>query len=508
MAKRNKKEELTGDITPVGFVAQTEAVEFINDQPAIPKDVNKPDYTNIGHINYTNITDIRESLEQLYGSTTNGEVNRRSRPMLKAEAWPQDTQPERKRSRLGKELNVSGLYLEVIGSTYIAFDANDREVFQATGISQYLSLAQKYHLGTLATKQDNPDKPDLTEYIYRCILSNDGLNRVFLKIPKGINLTDEELLNAGYEGRQNIRILDYLPNREKEILFKKKKKSNLKKKEAIKYIPANDFYTKTNDLFIDFKPFTLKHLYDTLVRSEGRAGLIASCNGKTCKAFEVIYDKNIKLIGLTTGLMKDGLVQVIGLTNDCGSLNEYNAKSNFVHAYMDPRECSGITSSSNILKFFRVKVTSAAKTNSLMTNYKNYRLKLVGEIFGADRISFNMHDFNGSGAIPCFSFYTQTTDNALRFHPDDFEVRLVDIKKLPLLNPKSNKDITQNSICTIVDDRRLNGLVRGDRVKVLSIKTSKSNMKNSVVTVMEVKSKNRFIVLLKQLKKNVDQTQK
>lgn len=415
--------------------------------------------------------------------------------------------PGIKKSISGRTLNSFGLTMTPLATGgFVAGDENDERVFFANSFAEYIQLATEYTRGATATKE--PLKPDLTEYTYRCILTDDGVSKVFLKVPKGLDLPDNELVAAGYEGRENIRVIDYLPNRENTLNFKPKSKFIPKKKDPIKYIRASEFITKTNDQFIDFKPLTLDLLYKSLVESRGRGAFLDSITETKCNRFEVLFDKATRTTGMTTGVVKNGLVQVIALTHDTGSTSDYDARSYFAHGYMDGFVASYITSGNSVLKFFRIKIISASKTNSLMTNYKNHRNKIVGEIYGSDRAAIGSYDFEGKGYTTCIQIYSQHTDNTLRFHPEDLELRIVNLDKVPPLVAKNNKEITQNSICTIVDDRRLTGLTRGDQVKVISIKPSKANMKNSIVTVMELKSKNRFIVLLKQLKKNVDQTQK
>lgn len=337
---------------------------------------------------------------------------------------------------------------------------------------------------------------------YRCLLNDTGTNVRFVRVPKGYKATREEIFNLLADGgNSNVYEVHSLPSKNNPA--KKSKKQFAPKFKTSDSISPLDFSTKTNHLFEAKENSTSKYraMQDTRVSNNQFQNSITR---NSCFAGIAMWSPEHAIYCLTTGRVIKGLIEVITLNVDPSHAG-YTAKSTYSIREVNYESLRVMDSGSRALsKFFRFKIKEAKESLEIFGR-KTAKKKLEGKILTGDYV-FGGQTLYGKDdkTYKGFSVYVEEKGNNVYYLDSEIEVLELDITKLNRALNKTSKLVSLNSRCTISDDRRLS-IKKGDIVKVINISKNQANMKNSVVTVIDVNNE-QHSVLLKQLKPHDNDT--
>lgn len=348
------------------------------------------------------------------------------------------------------------------------------------------------------------------DYSYRCIISKNKIHCNYIRFPKGLECTDEELIAHAERGsHRDVQFIDYLPNQLPDFINKPvKRRGGFLPGRAPAFVPNIDpgaFALKTNQLFdkpVDFDTYLGLTMAPGMDHRIFRGNIVPKLDGLGHLVDnEYLALKNIFLVdglnnlGVSTGVVKGNSVEVIALDN-YASMKE---TTSFKITEFNLDTVRVANNRHHNSKFFRFKVVGSDKSSEVFKQ-KTAKKKYVGKILPADFCRYYPNWQAADGATyNVFVVYQDAKE--LVYLAEEIEIIGINSAYLQKQAPKQIKSLEKGKKARVVDDKRLMNLVKGDIVTITSI-TSKAN-KRSVATVT-AENGSKHTILLKQLKPYVN----
>lgn len=330
-------------------------------------------------------------------------------------------------------------------------------------------------------------------YQHRCLIDSAN-NFHYIQCPQDTTLSDSELLDiALHNSSKNIMLIPKFP----DVIEKKRKPLNLLNRKKVvnkDLIKKEVFYSKTNHLFNI--PCSFDDFYKEYTKDINFDKFLGNRKNDTCAKGVVFYNRLKRYYGITTGKLFDAVnAEVISI--NVNSNNQYINSSSYKLENLD-LNLAACTDKQKFTKFFRFRVKDYKKSAELLGAITSKK-KLVGYITGYVEIYTGWHCKDGVNRN-VIMIYNNSDGSGCTFLPEDIEIFTINENLLQKNSTKKlDKRIIVGNQAIVIDDKKLNNLSKRDIVTVSNIKVNNTNMKNSVVTVIDSNGIKQ-ITLLKQLK--------